>query len=129
VIVNDNQYLYSKWCFEIHRRTKEQKLKLKLQKNRLKFYYKDQILSILQLQELQIIKSQYRNAHSNSRKYRFRKTTLTRLLAKHFKWEPHEDVVDNPYLDDFTIKWNAGLFTNLFLEQSFPSSDANSRKW
>ncbi|WP_224483914.1 deoxynucleoside kinase [Robertkochia aurantiaca] len=30
------------------------------------------------------------------------KTTLTRLLAKHFSWEPHfEDVVDNPYLDDF----------------------------
>ena len=30
------------------------------------------------------------------------KTTLTRLLAKHFKWEPHfEEVVDNPYLDDF----------------------------
>ena len=30
------------------------------------------------------------------------KTTLTGLLAKHFKWEPHyEDVVDNPYLDDF----------------------------
>jgi len=30
------------------------------------------------------------------------KTTLTRFLAKHFKWEPHfEDVVDNPYLDDF----------------------------
>jgi deoxyadenosine/deoxycytidine kinase len=30
------------------------------------------------------------------------KTTLTRSLAKHFKWEPHfEDVVDNPYLDDF----------------------------
>lgn len=30
------------------------------------------------------------------------KTTLTRLLAKHYKWEPHyEDVVDNPYLDDF----------------------------
>src|SRR5690554_2417357 len=30
------------------------------------------------------------------------KTTLTRLLAKHFRWEPHfEDVVDNPYLDDF----------------------------
>jgi deoxyadenosine/deoxycytidine kinase len=26
----------------------------------------------------------------------------TGLLAKHFKWEPHyEDVVDNPYLDDF----------------------------
>ncbi|MCL9806754.1 deoxynucleoside kinase [Flavobacterium amniphilum] len=30
------------------------------------------------------------------------KTTLTKLLSKHFKWEPHfEDVVDNPYLDDF----------------------------
>ena len=30
------------------------------------------------------------------------KTSLTGLLAKHFKWEPHfEDVVDNPYLDDF----------------------------
>ena len=30
------------------------------------------------------------------------KTTLTKLLAKHFKLEPHfEAVVDNPYLDDF----------------------------
>ncbi|MEC4116779.1 MULTISPECIES: deoxynucleoside kinase [Myroides] len=30
------------------------------------------------------------------------KTTLTNLLAKHYNWEPHyEDVVDNPYLDDF----------------------------
>ncbi len=30
------------------------------------------------------------------------KTTLTKLLAKHFRWDPHfEDVVDNPYLDDF----------------------------
>ena len=30
------------------------------------------------------------------------KTTLTKLLAKHFKWTPqYEDVVDNPYLDDF----------------------------
>lgn len=30
------------------------------------------------------------------------KTTLTKLLAKHFRWEPQfEDVVDNPYLDDF----------------------------
>jgi deoxyadenosine/deoxycytidine kinase len=30
------------------------------------------------------------------------KTTLTRLLAKHYKWEANfEDVVDNPYLDDF----------------------------
>ncbi|PKP51772.1 MAG: deoxynucleoside kinase [Bacteroidetes bacterium HGW-Bacteroidetes-12] len=30
------------------------------------------------------------------------KTTLTKLLAKHYKWEPHfEDVDDNPYLNDF----------------------------
>lgn len=30
------------------------------------------------------------------------KTTLTRLLSKHYKWEAHfEDVVENPYLDDF----------------------------
>ena len=30
------------------------------------------------------------------------KTTLTRLLAKHYKWKPqYEEVEDNPYLDDF----------------------------
>ncbi|GGG33150.1 deoxynucleoside kinase [Bizionia arctica] len=30
------------------------------------------------------------------------KTTLTTLLAKHYHWESQlEDVVDNPYLDDF----------------------------
>lgn len=30
------------------------------------------------------------------------KTTLTSLLAKNLKWEPHfEDVDDNPYLNDF----------------------------
>ncbi|MFM8949690.1 MAG: deoxynucleoside kinase [Bacteroidota bacterium] len=30
------------------------------------------------------------------------KTTLTTLLSKQFKWEPHyEDVDDNPYLNDF----------------------------
>jgi len=30
------------------------------------------------------------------------KTTLTELLAKHYKWEPHfESVEENPYLDDF----------------------------
>jgi deoxyadenosine/deoxycytidine kinase len=30
------------------------------------------------------------------------KTSLTRLLSKHFRWEAHfEDVDDNPYLDDF----------------------------
>jgi deoxyadenosine/deoxycytidine kinase len=30
------------------------------------------------------------------------KTTLTKFLSKHYKWEAQlEDVVDNPYLDDF----------------------------
>ncbi len=30
------------------------------------------------------------------------KTTLTRLLAKHYKWKPHfEDADENPYLNDF----------------------------
>ncbi|RPD96651.1 deoxynucleoside kinase [Aureibaculum marinum] len=30
------------------------------------------------------------------------KTTLTKLLAKHYKWIPHfESVEENPYLDDF----------------------------
>jgi deoxyadenosine/deoxycytidine kinase len=30
------------------------------------------------------------------------KTTLTSLLAKHYKWDPHyEDVDENPYLNDF----------------------------
>ncbi|MDT0553132.1 MAG: deoxynucleoside kinase [Bacteroidetes bacterium MedPE-SWsnd-G1] len=30
------------------------------------------------------------------------KTTLTKLLAKHYKWTPHYESVDeNPYLDDF----------------------------
>lgn len=30
------------------------------------------------------------------------KTTLTRLLSNHYKWEPHfEDVDENPYLNDF----------------------------
>ena len=30
------------------------------------------------------------------------KTSLTELLAKHYGWESHfEDVIDNPYLDDF----------------------------
>jgi len=30
------------------------------------------------------------------------KTTLTKLLSKHYNWEPHYESVDeNPYLDDF----------------------------
>ena len=41
------------------------------------------------------------------------KTTLTRLLAKHYRWKPHfEDVEDNPYLDDFynqMARWSFNL--------------------
>ena len=39
------------------------------------------------------------------------KTTLTELLAKHYNWEPQfEDVVDNPYLDDFYNKMERWSF-------------------
>lgn len=41
------------------------------------------------------------------------KTTLTALLAKHYKWQAHfEDVEDNPYLDDFyheMARWSFNL--------------------
>lgn len=41
------------------------------------------------------------------------KTTLTRLLAKHYKWEPQfEDVLENPYLEDFyndMARWSFNL--------------------
>jgi len=41
------------------------------------------------------------------------KTTLTKLLAKHYKWEPHyESVEENPYLDDFYAemeRWSFNL--------------------
>ena len=41
------------------------------------------------------------------------KTTLTTLLAKHYKWEAHfEDVVDNPYLDDFYTQMERWSFNN-----------------
>lgn len=41
------------------------------------------------------------------------KTTLTKLLAKHYKWKPHYESVDeNPYLDDFYTemeRWSFNL--------------------
>lgn len=41
------------------------------------------------------------------------KTTLTKLLSKHYKWEPHYESVDeNPYLDDFYAemeRWSFNL--------------------
>ena len=52
------------------------------------------------------------------------KTTLTGLLAKHFKWDPvFEDVEDNPYLNDFykeMQRWSFNLqiyFLNSRFEQ------------
>ena len=52
------------------------------------------------------------------------KTTLTSLLAKNMKWEPHyEDVDDNPYLNDFyedMQRWSFNLqifFLNSRFEQ------------
>jgi len=41
------------------------------------------------------------------------KTSLTELIAKHYSWEAHfEDVIDNPYLDDFYThmeRWSFNL--------------------
>lgn len=41
------------------------------------------------------------------------KTTLTQLLAKHYKWTPqYEDVLENPYLEDFYTdmeRWSFNL--------------------
>lgn len=41
------------------------------------------------------------------------KTTLTQFLAKHYKWEPeYEDVLENPYLEDFyneMARWSFNL--------------------
>lgn len=39
------------------------------------------------------------------------KTTLTKLLAKHYRWEPqYEDVLENPYLEDFYNKMERWSF-------------------
>jgi len=39
------------------------------------------------------------------------KTTLTKLLAKHYKWESQfEDVLENPYLEDFYNKMERWSF-------------------
>ena len=52
------------------------------------------------------------------------KTTLTKMLAKHYSWQPHmEDVENNPYLADFYAdmhKWSFHLqvyFLNSRFEQ------------
>ncbi|MBL7943215.1 MAG: deoxynucleoside kinase, partial [Flavobacteriales bacterium] len=50
------------------------------------------------------------------------KTTLTTLLAKHYKWQPHfEEVDDNPYLIDFykdMHRWSFNLQV-FFLKSRF----------
>lgn len=39
------------------------------------------------------------------------KTTLTKLLSKHYKWKPqYEDVIENPYLEDFYNKMDRWSF-------------------
>ena len=52
------------------------------------------------------------------------KTTLTRMLSKHYGWDAHyEDVDDNPYLNDFyeeMQRWSFNLqvyFLNSRLNQ------------
>jgi len=50
------------------------------------------------------------------------KTTLTRMLAKHYGWEPHfEPVMVNPYLEDYykdIRRWSFALET-YFLKERF----------
>jgi deoxyadenosine/deoxycytidine kinase len=52
------------------------------------------------------------------------KTTLTRLMAEHYSWEPYyEPVLDNPYLDDFYAdmkRWSFHLQI-FFLAKRFES--------
>ncbi|RUA28376.1 MAG: deoxynucleoside kinase [Bacteroidetes bacterium] len=60
------------------------------------------------------------------------KTSLTRLLAKHFKWEPHfEEVETNPYLNSFyedMQRWSFNLqiyFLNSRFRQVVEIRDGN----
>ena len=62
------------------------------------------------------------------------KTSLTELISKHYGWEAHyEDVIDNPYLDDFynhMERWSFNLqiyFLNSRFRQldSFSNSNKN----
>ena len=61
------------------------------------------------------------------------KTSLTELLSKHYGWEAHyEDVIDNPYLDDFynhMERWSFNLQI-YFLNSRFRQLDnfSNSNK-
>ena len=50
------------------------------------------------------------------------KTTLTEMLAKHYKWEPrYESVVENPYMDDYykdIQRWSFAMEV-FFLKERF----------
>lgn len=62
------------------------------------------------------------------------KTTLTKLLAKHYGWEPnYEDVDDNPYLNDFyedMQRWSFNLqiyFLNSRFNQIVDIKEGNKK--
>ena len=62
------------------------------------------------------------------------KTSLTELLSKHYGWEAHyEDVIDNPYLDDFynhMERWSFNLqiyFLNSRFRQLKSFSNSNKK--
>ncbi|MDA9563399.1 deoxynucleoside kinase [Flavobacteriales bacterium] len=62
------------------------------------------------------------------------KTTLTKLLAKHYSWDPHfEDVDDNPYLNDFyddMQRWSFNLqiyFLNSRFNQVVDITESNKK--
>ena len=62
------------------------------------------------------------------------KTSLTELLSKHYGWEAHfEDVIDNPYLDDFynhMERWSFNLqiyFLNSRFRQLESFSNSNKK--
>jgi deoxyadenosine/deoxycytidine kinase len=57
------------------------------------------------------------------------KTTLTTLLAKHYKWTPHyENVDDNPYLNDFykdMQRWSFNLQVYFLTKRFMQLQDLN----
>ena len=58
------------------------------------------------------------------------KTSLTELLAKHYKWEPqYEDVVQNPYLDDFYASFGRKKTRSYWLVADFQTHPSNLSKF
>ena len=54
------------------------------------------------------------------------KTTLTKLLARHYNWKPHYESVDeNPYLDDFYSemeRWSFNLQAVSYTHLTLPTN-------